>query len=744
MNKTNPNFKLYPLRIVLIYFIIGALWILFSDQIVFISHNSPAMKAFLSFIKGMVYVIITSILLYLLISKATHSLKKINDELELKAEEAEHSRMKLGNLFLQSPIGIFYALPEGKFTQVNPAFAKMLGYASPEEVMLSVNNISTEIFANESTIDRVLAALPEKGRWTDIEGPYRHKNGSIMMASMTLRKIFDPESGSEQIEGFVVDVTERRQIQKELLEQKSFFEQMFLQSITSTEILDKDGWVLRINSKLSELFAVLPENIENHKYNIFQDGEIQKKGIDKILRAVFENKVSATWEVLFDVENASKSQGIKLEKIRKSWFSVKAYPILNEQGELANVIVQHEDVTDRKTAEDALVASKEKAEEMNRLKSSFLANMSHELRTPMIGILGFSEILAGSAQDANARELAEIIFNSGRRLMETLNLILDLSRIEAGKLNLNYSAFDLSEEIKDICTWLNPAARKKGLTINFNPAHDTHFINLDRKLCHEIISNLVNNAVKFTKSGGVTIDTLEEQDSIVIRICDTGIGIAQEDFGLIFEEFRQISEGLNRSFEGAGLGLSLTKKFVEKLNGTIYVESTVGKGTTFTVTFPKLEITTWDTIQQPVEKSGGTISRRISGTGENLPSALYVEDDTVSFEIITHMLKGICSLEQAKNSEEALKKAVAKKYDLIFMDINLGSGLDGAQTAALMRKIDSYKNTPIAAVTAFAMVGDREEFLASGCSHYISKPFGKKEICDFVAGILKELEQTQG
>ena len=740
MKKFSPDFRLNPLRIVLIYFIIGAFWILFSDQIVFISHSSPSMKALLSLVKGMSYVVVTSILLYHLINKATISLQETNVELQKKAEEVKKSEIKFSNLFLQSPIGIFYALPEGRFTQVNPAFAKMLGYPSPDKVLEAINNISTEIFVDESAIDRVLAALPTQGQWTEIEGPYRHRNGNIMNAAMTLRKVFDPATGELQIEGFVVDVTERKQIQKELIEQKSYFEQMFLQSVTSTQILDKDGWVERVNTKFSEIFGILPENIEGHKYNIFNDKEIFKLGAEKHLRKVFHNNESVNLEVYFDIENAKKSQNIKFEKHSKIWLSVKAYPITNEKGELTNVILQHEDITKRKNAEDSLVASKEKAEEMNRLKSSFLANMSHELRTPMIGILGFSEVLMDSIEDANARELASLVYNSSTRLMDTLNLILDLSRIEAGKLELNFSTFDLTGEIRDICKSLEPLAKKKGLSIKVNPAHQIHHFHLDRKLCHEIISNLINNAVKFTKAGQVTINTLDEQNEVVIKVVDTGIGIAEKDFDLIFEEFRQSSEGLNRSFEGAGLGLSITKKFVEKLNGTIHVESTVGKGTTFTVTFPKREISTESITGLPESETDENTPLKSQDSMEKIPVALYVEDDSISFNVITHMLKDICLLEQANNSEQALKMTAAKHYDFILMDINLGNGLDGVQTTALIRKMDSYKNTPIAAVTAFAMAGDRDEFLAGGCSHYISKPFGKKEMTDFVRSILQEIQ----
>ncbi|MCE1188834.1 MAG: PAS domain S-box protein [Ignavibacteria bacterium] len=248
------------------------------------------------------------------------------------------------------------------------------------------------------------------------------------------------------------------------------------------------------------------------------------------------------------------------------------------------------DITDRKYMEQELIVAKNKAEEANRLKSSFLANMSHELRTPMIGILGYSEILHEIAADAELQRISGLIFRSGKRLMETLNHILDLSRIEAGKHDLYITHFDAHALLRDICNLFSSAAEKKKLQISLTSHFGDTGIECDEKMFREVFYNLINNAIKFTESGGITVSIAREQfdnnDFFTFKVSDTGIGISRQDQGIIFEEFRQASEGIGRGFEGTGLGLTLTKRFVEKLGGFISVESEPGKGSTFIVSLP--------------------------------------------------------------------------------------------------------------------------------------------------------------
>ena len=216
--------------------------------------------------------------------------------------------------------------------------------------------------------------------------------------------------------------------------------------------------------------------------------------------------------------------------------------------------------------------------------------MSHELRTPLIGILGFSQILSSELTSEEHKDMADTIYNSGNRLLSTLNLILDLSRIEADKLEIMNVLFDGIECVKEILKLLKNAADKKGLLLNLDSTRDTFKLRTDRRLFTAIIESVVDNAIKFTKKGCVIVQVEEEiknaNSLIVIKVIDTGIGIAKESQEIIFDEFRQVSEGYGRNFEGIGLGLTITKRFVDKLNGSISVESEIGKGTTLIIKLP--------------------------------------------------------------------------------------------------------------------------------------------------------------
>ena len=239
------------------------------------------------------------------------------------------------------------------------------------------------------------------------------------------------------------------------------------------------------------------------------------------------------------------------------------------------------------------------------------------------------------------------------------------------------------------------------------------------------MNNLVNNAVKFTVEGGITIAISFTNNVAEIIVTDTGIGIDTKDQKIIFEEFRQASEGLSRNFEGSGLGLSLTKKLVEKFGGSISVSSKIGKGSTFTVLLPITkngERTTLPpkTIIEPTEIFPEENRIKLH--------ALVVDDDVLVFPILNRYVNDYVELEHTVDAEFALTKLKKTKYDLIFMDMNLKRGIDGKQATQKIRTLSGYADTPIIAITAYAMPGDKEEFLASGCSHYLSKPFKINEV----------------
>ena len=405
------------------------------------------------------------------------------------------------------------------------------------------------------------------------------------------------------------------------------------------------------------------------------------------------------------------------------------------------------DITESKLAEDKLekqnielIEAKEKAEEMVRLKSYFFANMSHELRTPFVGILGFAEILKDVLENREEREYAEQILKSSKRLTDTLNKILNLSRIEFDKVEVKNTQVDVCELLKSIESFYSNSAKINNTTITSSVEEDNLTIYSDAKLLEDILNNLVSNAIKFTENGSISLSAkrIIDKDNarLLITVKDTGIGIPEEKQSLVWQEFRQASEGYNRSFEGTGLGLTITKRYVELLNGTIALISEEHKGTSFIISLPmtstNAEILTEGKEIALIKKSKEKIKSNVK------PKLLYVEDDAVALEFISIILRSGYDVDTAINAATALEYTAKKEYDILMLDINLGRGMDGVELMQRIREIDYYKNVPMVAVTAYAAELDKAEFLSKGFTHYISKPFTQKELNKLLAEIVNQ------
>lgn len=394
-----------------------------------------------------------------------------------------------------------------------------------------------------------------------------------------------------------------------------------------------------------------------------------------------------------------------------------------------------ENITEKKKAEQGIIRAKEEAEEMNRLKSNFLANISHELRTPLSGILGFAEILSEEINNSFQKEIVGNIYQSGLRLLRSLDSAMNFSKLESEKIELTRVNLNVPDAAINVVNWFKAEADRKKLELELKIIERNLTAELDENLFKQIISNLIENSVKYTAEGKILVVVDKEKnqnaDWIVIKVQDTGIGIHPENQKHIFDAFRQESEGLSRKYEGMGLGLTITKKYVELLDGEIFVESNPGSGSCFILKFPCHK------------KSGSELflekNIRDNNPDENesnLPTVLLVENEEASVEITKYFLKDLCGIDAVNNGKDALIMLMEKDYSAVIMDIDLAGVMDGIETTKEIRKIEKFRKLPIIALTAYAMRGDKEKIIAAGCSHYMSKPFRREEINALISSVL--------
>lgn len=611
---------------------------------------------------------------------------------------------------------------------VSPSIEKIRGFSSEE-----IFSMPLEKHMPSASLQKVLATYnkemdnlklhPDYSFVVSLELEFYKKNGTTYWSENTFSLIRGKDGQPETILGEGRDITPRKLAEAKIKQLSRVVEQ----SPVSIIIIDADGTILYANAKVADEYGSMHGVNVGEKLYIL-NAKLQADN-DLDIREVLHQSLEWQGEI-----RHARSSGITV------WENVSISPLKDEEGGYTQFLIIIENISTRKKLEANLILEKEKALEMSRLKSSFLANMSHELRTPMIGILGYCEQVIEETQDENIKYNMEIIYHSASRLMDTLNLILHLSRIEAGKMEIEYSAFDVIRTIQEVFRLFARSAEKKSLYLKLESKFEKLIIVSDEKLLREIINNLVNNGIKFTGQGGVVIEVTTEKAGshkwLVLQIRDTGIGIAKENQELIWEEFRQVSEGHNRSFEGTGLGLTITKKFVEKLKGNIVLESEIHNGSVFTLRFPLITTHTDEDSEVKVKVVIDEEVKEVEIKPVEMKSVLYVEDDFIAVQWVTKVLKNICRIESVNSSATALQKVKENTYAAILMDINLGRGEDGVQTTRAIRKLEGYKTIPIVAVTAYVMEGDKEEFINAGCSHYIAKPFTSAELKKLMSEIL--------
>lgn len=612
--------------------------------------------------------------------------------------------------------------PKGEIVDSNRASSEMLGYSKEELLKINGNELLTESWFQKTM--KTWEKGNKKDTLTNFETTIIGKNGQKIPVYVNLTNI---EISREWLILFIVrNISEIKAKEKALKESEERHRELVENTGEGIGVVDLNERFVYANPAACEIFGLSSVKLLGRSLSDFLDPSY----MDEVTRQT-------------QLRKAGKKSIYEMEVIRpdgeRRWIVVTATPQYDAEGNFIATFGIFRDITKRKLYERELIIAKEKAEESDRLKTSILTNISHELRTPLNGILGFSEVLREELRDTDYEQMAENIHSSGHRLMITLNSIITLSQLESGRVTLSLKEFALKEGILSVVKSIQSLADEKQITLDTSGVNPW-VIQTDEHLFKQLLRQLLDNSIKFTEWGGVTIETFrvtEQQDDwLVIKISDTGIGIGKDYFELIFQEFRQVSEGFGRQYQGSGIGLTICKKIIDLLNGKITLQSEECVGSAFSIWLP------YKPISEISRKPAGTkevplIKKQKPGrTNEILPLALLVEDNKVNKDLTEYFLRKTCKVEHAADGETSLTMAKAKQYSLILMDINLGSGMTGIEVVRELRKLPGYEKTPIIAVTGYVMADDKDKLIGEGCTHYISKPFDQASLLTVVGQAL--------
>jgi PAS domain S-box-containing protein len=643
------------------------------------------------------------------LQKVYEHLKKLYEKALKKASLHEKSgisrEQKYYDFIELAADAFFHGDNSGNFIDVNESAIQLTGYSREELLIMNMR----DLFSPAYLITHPLRYdLLKEGKINKAEREVIQKSGNSIFVEMNSKMM--PDGTFQSI---FRDVTERRQAEDALRESEF--------RLARAEKVAKIGnWKILLSNKtmIGSVGACDIYGVNVNK-TLLEDAQKiplpeYRPLLDKALNDLITKGIP--YDLEFKICRNSDKKIIDIHSIAN----------YDSRNNIVYGVIQ--DITEQKLAERALIVAKERAEESDRLKSAFLANMSHEIRTPMNGILGFASLLKEvNLSGEKQKEYIQIIEKSGDRMLGIINDIVDISKIEAGMMNVDINETNINEQIDYVYTFFKPEVDEKGirLTCKTNLRGEKAVILTDREKVYAVLINLLKNAIKFTEKGSIEFGYIRKDAFLEFYIKDTGIGICPDRQGVIFERFIQadISDVMAR--QGAGLGLSISKAYVTMLNGRIWVESEAGKGSTFFFTIP---YNCAGEIKIPAELS---IPREeVKNPVKNL-KILIAEDDVMSEILISTIVESICDVQlNAVTGDEAVEVCRNNPdLDLILMDIKMPV-MDGYEAIREIRKFN--KEVIIIAQTAYGLSIDKENAENAGCNEYISKPIVKEELLSLI------------
>jgi len=508
------------------------------------------------------------------------------------------------------------------------------------------------------------------------------------------------------------DITAIKRAEEELKQSEERYRTVADSAVDAIITLDSSGLIVGWNKAAEKLFGYTEKEMAGEPVTLIMPEEYRPLHQEGFYRLQHTGDSRITGKTVELKGKRKNGEEFPVELSLASWTT--------DDGRFFTGIIR--DITTRKNTEQELLKAKEKAEESDKLKSAFLANMSHEIRTPMNGIIGFVQLLEDPDITADERDsFIEIIKASSNRLLQVITDIVDISKIEAGQEEVTLSEVNIHNLAHEILAFYKPKANAKELTLELisNLDSQVRTIVSDPVKLRQAVSHLVDNALKFTSRGGVVLEIGIKNQILTCKVIDTGIGIAPELHERIFDRFRQEETDIARKFGGTGLGLALAKSYIEMLEGTIWLTSDHGKGSTFVIEVPVRFKPNIKKEQESRAKKEMTEDPELAGI-----SILVAEDEPDNLNYIRMLLERFkISLVFAGTGEEAIDRCKSHpELSLVLMDVKMPV-MDGLEATRMIRKF--RPDLPIIATTAFAMESDKERCITAGCNDYISKPIRK-------------------
>lgn len=675
--------------------------------------------------------------LYLLISMAAvrdsqrNFLYAIAHVVDITAQREMMARLHeqgelLRGAFFQAPIGKAVLSQDLQWLEVNQAFSRMTGFSRDE--LLSKGFLDM-VHPDDQARDREMLSQMLRGDMTStqLEKRFLHKDGHVIWAQVDVSLAVDVAGQPAYFVAQIQDITQRKQIEEALRDSESRFRSAFDYAPHGLALVSETGYFLKANRALAQITGYSQDELLQYRFADLTHSEDLEPDLDLAGQLARGERDSYQMEKRYIHKNG-----------HVVWVQLNVSAVRDERDQFGYFISQIQDITKRKEAEALLRQAKEEAEAAASAKADFLATMSHEIRTPMNAVLGMAGLLSATSLTPEQREQVDTIQSGSSTLLSILNDILDYSKIESGKMELERAPFDLRSCIEEAFTLFVQKVMEKGLGLSYHiepgvPA----MIEGDSTRLRQILVNLVANALKFTEQGEIHLGVAaqsrpagSDEVTLVFSLRDTGCGIPQDKLQMIFESFSQVGPAVTRQYGGTGLGLAICNRLVRLMNGEISVDSQLGEGSTFRFTI-QVKAVSYQPVQLPKLDSPLLAPRQLA---RQCPLRILVAEDNLTNQKLIMQILGRMGYHPTlvENGLSVLRILERDRFDLIFMDVQMPE-MDGLE--ATRRIIARFgENRPrIVAMTAFGLSEDRERCLAAGMDDYISKPISAEHVLQLLS-----------